>query len=233
MLEPRRVFKSNDPAISGFGILQEKTYFEPDMLIPGYVVGQMLEWNTNDRENALLVIEDAGEVVAGTVFHYFRTTNMGFSSYLAVDQRYRGQGLARRLHEARFATLDEIAGIQVHGVLIDVVNPNRLSKKELEAEHGVGSDPKERWRAFSSLGFQRIDVRYEQPVGGPNGGPITNMDLLFCSRETTTVVNASLVVETMRSMWQGWLRPSTANLAAQKLEAQAMNGQFGLLALEL
>jgi hypothetical protein len=25
-----------------------------------------------------------------------------------------------------------------------------------------------------------VDIRYEQPVGGPNGGPVTILDLLFC-----------------------------------------------------
>ena len=227
----RRITTANDPAIASFGALQERTYFEPDMLIPASIIGQMLEWSNRDRENVLLVLEDSGRVVAGTLFHFLRKTNVGFSSYLAVDQDFRGQGLARKLHQARFAVLDEIAGEMVKGLFIDVVNPNRLSSEELELEHGVGSDPSTRLKAFSSLGFKRVDVRYEQPVGGENGGAVTNMDLLFCPREALTFIPTKLVVETMRTYWTPWLGAKMALLESKKLEARANAETIALLPL--
>jgi GNAT superfamily N-acetyltransferase len=232
MLELRRIITANDPAIGSFGALQERTYFEPDMLIPASIIGQMLEWSNVDRQNILLVLEDSGRVVAGTLFHFLRQTNVGFSSYLAVDQDFRGQGLARKLHQARFAVLDEIAGGKVEGLFIDVVNPARLSTSELELEHSVGSDPGTRLQAFSSLGFKRVDIRYEQPVGGENGGAVTNMDLLFCPREAATLISTSLVVETMRTYWTPWLGAKMAVLESKKLEARAGGETIALVSLE-
>jgi hypothetical protein len=93
--------------------------------------------------------------------------------------------------------LEEIAGGKVEGLFIDVVNPARLSTAELELEHSVGSDPSARLKAFSSLGFKRVDIRYEQPVGGENGGAVTNMDLLFCPRDALTSIPTRLVLERM------------------------------------
>jgi GNAT superfamily N-acetyltransferase len=231
MLELRRVITASDPAIASFGRLQERTYFEPDMLIPAEIIGQMLEWSNHDRQNILLVLEDLGRVVAGTLFHYLRHTNVGFSSYLAVDQKSRGQGLARRLHQARFAVLEEIAGGKVEGLFIDVVNPMRLSQAELELEHGVGSDPSARLKAFSSLGFKRVDVHYEQPVGGENGGAVTNMDLLFCPREAMTAIPTTLVVETMRTYWTPWLGAKMANRESKKLETRANGERIALVSI--
>jgi GNAT superfamily N-acetyltransferase len=231
MLELRRITTANDPAITSFGQLQESTYFEPDMLIPASIIGQMLEWSNLDRQNILLVLEDSGRVVAGTLFHFLRKTNVGFSSYLAVDQDFRGQGLARRLHQARFAMLDEIAGGKVEGLFIDVVNPARLSTSELELEHSVGSDPSARLKAFSRLGFKRVDIRYEQPVGGQDGGAVTNMDLLFCPRETATSIPTTLVVETMRTYWTPWLGVRIATREAKKLEARANGEHVALVSI--
>jgi GNAT superfamily N-acetyltransferase len=230
MLELRRVSPKDSPAIAGFGKLQNRTYFEPDMLIPAQYISQMLEQN---QRNVLLVLEDDGKVVAGTLFHYLAKTNVGFSSYMAVDQNYRGQGLARRLHLARFETLEEIVGRKVEGLFIDVVNPSRLSSAEIDLEHSVGSDPSVRLKVFVRLGFKRVNVRYEQPVGGENGGAVTNMDLLFCPRDAADSVATSLVVETMRAYWTGWLNAKTVSRASDALEARAGGERIQLLPLEI
>jgi GNAT superfamily N-acetyltransferase len=228
----RRITTTDDPAIASFGALQERTYFEPDMLIPASIIGQMLGWSNLDRQNVLLVLEEAGRVVAGTLFHYLRQINVGFSSYLVVDQDFRGQGLARQLHQARFRVLDEISGEMVKGLFIDVVNPARLSKPELELEHSVGSDPSTRLKAFASLGFKRVDVRYEQPVGGENGGAVTNMDLLFCPRDAAISIPTSLVTETMRTYWTPWLGAKMAVLESKKLETRANAEHVALVSLD-
>jgi GNAT superfamily N-acetyltransferase len=229
-LELRRVTDPHDSAIIEFGRLQSSTYFEPEMLIPAAYIGQMLAGD-GTRQNALLVVEDAERVVAGTLFHFLAASNVGFSSYLAVAQNYRGRGLARRLHEARRATLMEISNGLLHGVLIDVVNPSRLSTEDIRRERSVGSDPVERLRAFSHLGFKRVDVRYEQPTGGQGGSPVTNMDLLFCPVAPATTVSTDLVADTMRAYWTPWLGARTAEREARALQARAGGSQIGLLEL--
>ncbi len=230
-LELRRIVNPTDPAIASFGKLQEATYFEPEMLIPASFIGQMLQWSDSSRSNHLIVLEDAGRVVAGTLFHYLAKPKIGFSSYLAVAADRRGQGLARRLHDARAALLEEISDGSCQGVLIDVVNPSRLSADELELERSVGSDPVNRLQVFSSLGFKRVGIAYEQPVGGENGGPVTNMDLLLCPRESADSVPTALIVAAMLEFWTPWLGLKTAQAAAKALEARAGGGELALLTL--
>ncbi len=229
-LDVRRVTDPLDPAIAGFGALQSSTYFEPEMLIPAAYIGRMLS-GEGTRQNALLVVEDAERVVAGTLFHFLAASNAGFSSYLAVAQDYRGRGLARRLHEARLGRLMEISDGLLAGVFIDVVNPSRLSADELQREHRIGSDPVQRLKAFSQLGFRRVDVRYEQPTGGSGGGPVTNMDLLFCPVAPADTISTRLVVDTMRAYWTPWLGASVAEREAQALQTRAGGEEIALLEL--
>ena len=230
-LELRRITDPTDPAIASFGRLQDATYFEPEMLIPASFIGQMLGWSDSSRSNHLIVLEDAGRVVAGTLFHYLAKPKIGFSSYLAVAPAQRGQGLARWLHDARAALLEDVSTGSYSGVLIDVVNPARLTAAELELERGVGSDPANRLQVFSSLGFKRVDIRYEQPVGGEGGGPVTNMDLLFCPREPADSVPTALIVAAMLQFWTPWLGLQTARGAARSLEARAGRQELSLIAL--
>jgi hypothetical protein len=140
--------------------------------------------------------------------------------------------VARQLHEARFATLDRAAGKAVPGVFIDVVNPTRLTPDELERERNVGMDPVIRRRIFARLGFRQVDVRYEQPVGGPNGGPVTNLDLLFCPRPSAESVPTSLVLATMRAYWTHWLRDNAERHVAELERRTAGRQELALVSPE-
>jgi len=216
----REVEDPDDPALAAFGRLQRKVYFEPDSLIPGQYFGVLLRNRTATRTNFIVVAERAGEVLGGTVFHYLGTAGTGFSSFMGVAQAARGQGIARRLHERRFAVLDRAAGLPVPGVFIDVVNPTRLTGHELERERAVGSDPVVRRRIFEHLGFRQVAIRYEQPVGGPDGGPVTNLDLLYCPRQPAQTVPTRLVLATMRAYWGGWMGDAAERHVAE-LERRA------------
>jgi hypothetical protein len=216
----REVTDPADPAIEGFGQMQNAAYFAPETLIPATYIPQMLGGETGTRRNFLLVAEQGDTVVGGALFHYLAEAGSGFSSFLGVQRALRRQGLARRLHEQRFVCLDRAAGQPVPGVFIDVVNPARLPADQLERERRIGSDPWTRRRAFDRLGFRQVDIRYEQPVGGPNGGPVTILDLLFCPRAPADSVPTSLVVKTMQAYWSPWLGAAAARHAAE-LEARA------------
>ena len=220
MVSIRAVTDPAYPAIPAFGAVQERAYFEPDMLIPAQYIAHMLARPGATRRDTLLVAEDeAGTVVGGTLFHYLPDAGTGFSSFLGVDASARGQGVARALNDARRETLQQQGAA---GVFIDVVNPERLSAEQREAEAGVGSDPHARRAAFHALGFRTVDVRYEQPVGGENGGPVTDMDLLYQPFSGTgESVPAALVAGTMRAYWTPWLGASRAARHAQELQDRA------------
>lgn len=214
----REVRDPYDPAIAGFGKMQEAAYFAPETLIPGRYIPQLL---ADPTRNFLIVAELDGRVVGGTLFHWLAEAGSGFSSFLGVEREWRGHGIARRLHQKRFEVLDGMAGGPVAGVFIDVVSPIRLPPAEFEREHKAGTDPFERRQVFAQLGFCQVDIRYEQPVGGPNGGPVTILDLLFCPHEPTDEVPTSLVVATMQAYWTPWFGRPGAIRHAHELEARA------------
>lgn len=220
----RQVTDPADPAIEQFGRMQNAAYFAPETLIPARYIPLLLSDTEqgSSRRNFLVVAEQAGQVVAGTLFHWLAEPGSGFSSFLGVDRALRGQGLARQLHERRFALLDVAAGGpgRAPGVFIDVVNPNRLSAQDLAREKTAGSDPWTRRRAFGHLGFRQVDIRYEQPVGGPNGGPVTVLDLLYCPRVPAETIPTDFVVATMQAYWSPWLADRAAFHAAE-LRARA------------
>jgi GNAT superfamily N-acetyltransferase len=213
--------------------MQTAAYFAPETLIPSRYIPQLLGDNSETprkpRRNFLVVAELSGRVVGGTLFHWLADAGSGFSSFLGVDQKLRRQGIARRLHEERFSLLDQAAGGRAPGVFIDVVSPTRLPPEELEREQKIGSDPWQRRHAFARLGFRQVDVRYEQPVGGPNGGPVTILDLLFCPHDPADSVPTALVVATMRAYWTPWMGEAEARRHATELESRA----HGLSAIRL
>ncbi len=225
----REVTDSGDPAIAAFGRMQTGAYFAPETLIPANYIPRMLGGATGTRQNFLIVAEDEGQVVGGTLCHWLADAGSGFSSFMGVDRGFRGRGIARQMHEERFRVLDRAAGGHVAGVFIDVVNPTRMPEEELERERRVGSDPWLRRRVFGHLGFRQVAIRYEQPVGGPNGGPVTVLDLLYCPHEPAETVATSLVVATMRAYWSPWLSQS-AERHARELESRA-NGATELALL--
>jgi GNAT superfamily N-acetyltransferase len=228
----RRVTSPVDPAIGAFVQLQNSVYYEPDALIPGGAIRMMLGVPMVKRTNVLLVAEEGSTLLGGVLFHYLKKPNVGFSSFMGTSHAARGQGVARKLHEARIATLEEIAGKEIAGIFLDSVAPERLTAEELGAEHSVASDPTVRRDIFQHLGFRKVAVRYEQPVGGPNGGPVTNMDLLFCPREPSETISTDLVVATMQAYWLPWLGPIAAKHHAKILKSWA-NGANELKLEEL
>jgi GNAT superfamily N-acetyltransferase len=221
----REVTDPDDVAIDGFGRMQTAAYFAPETLIPAQYIPRLLEGETGTRRNFLIVAEADGRVVGGALFHWLAAAGSGFSSFLGVAREWRGKGVARALHEARFRLLDRAAGGHVPGVFIDVVNPLRLSPAELERERQAGSDPWNRRLAFEHLGFRQVDIRYEQPVGGPDGGPVTILDLLYCPHEPADRVATSLVVATMRAYWSPWLGRD-AERHATDLERRAHGAEW-------
>lgn len=227
----RQITDPADPAIAAFGRLQERTYADPDLLIPPRYLPIMLTRQSEERRNLMLLAEAGAEVVGGVVFHYFASVNTGFSSYLAVAPERRGQGIARRLHEARFAALDTEAGAQapVHGVFIDVTAPERLTAEDQAQERRVGSDPMARRRIFHQLGFRRVDVAYEQPAEGSGGEAITSMDLLYCPRTPADWVPTDLVVLTMQAYWDPWLGRAAAERNAAELRRRCGGERVRLL----
>ncbi len=188
-LHVRRVTDPADPALSAFGRIQEASYYDPETLIPAAYFGPMIAQTggkplAGERHNVILVAEQGGEVVGGTLFHLLGS-GAGFSSFMGVAQAARGSGAARALHEVRMQVIRDAGAA---GVFADAVHARTLSASGLAAEARVGSDPVLRRVKLGALGFRTVNLAYWQPVGGEDGGPLKTLDLLFCPLEASQTV---------------------------------------------
>lgn len=222
----RRITDPDDPALTAFGRIQQASYYAPDMLIPPGVFPQLVAGGgRGEREDRILVAEDgAGRVLGGTVFHLL--PEAGFSSFLAVAPDARGRGLSHALHQAR---LEELRARGLAGLFADSVFAGRQDAGDRDAEARTGTDPVARRRALHALGYRTVDVPYWQPVGGPDGGPLTDLDLLFQPLDGATTVPTALVTGTLRAYWSAWLGQSRARREAEALAERAGGDTLPLL----
>ncbi|GBF07942.1 N-acetyltransferase GCN5 [Deinococcus aerius] len=222
----RRVTDPEDPALAAFGQIQEQSYYAPDMLIPPQAFPHLVAGGgRGERRDRILVAEDAsGQVLGGTVYHLL--PEAGFSSFVAVAREARGRGVSRALHAAR---LEDIRAHGLRGLFADSVFPGREDAADREAEARVGTDPVARRRALHALGYRTVDVPYWQPVGGPNGGPLTDLDLIYDPMDGATTVPTRLVTSTLRAYWGAWLGQSRARREAEALAERAGSDTLALL----
>ena len=122
MIDVREVTDPNDPALVGFGEIQQAVYFDQGSLVPPRWFGPMLSDQGGARRNFIVVAERGGRVLGGALVHYLAEADSGFSSFMGVAREARGQGISRALHEKRFEVLNAAAGHEVDGVFIDVVS---------------------------------------------------------------------------------------------------------------
>ena len=150
------------------------------------------------------------QVVGATVFSYVPRSNCGFSEYIVSRPDVRGQGIGRRLFDARKRQLDEAARAAghagCHGLFIEADSPERTPAALLEAERETGLDARERLRLFAHLGFLRVDVEYVQPPLGPGKQAVPYLDLLFAPwRENAFAeIPSNWMVETVTPIWAAW-----------------------------
>jgi GNAT superfamily N-acetyltransferase len=150
------------------------------------------------------------DVIGATIFSYVPRSNCGFSEYIVSRPDVRGQGIGRRLFDARKRQLDEAAQAAGHagcnGLFIEADNPDRTPAALLEAERESGLDAHERLRLFAHLGFGRVEVNYVQPPLGPGKQAVTYLDLLFAPwrDDTQGELSSNWLVDTLAPIWAAW-----------------------------
>ena len=230
----RRVTDPHDPALAAFGQIQEASYYAPDTLIPPEVFGHLLRRTSGPREDRILVAETPGragsggevpgwEVLGGTVYSLLRGPGEGgsgaaFNSFLGVSPAAQGRGVGRALSQQ---VLEDVRAAGLAGMFADSVYGERQSAQERAAEARTGTDPLTRRRALHALGLRTVDVPYWQPVGGPDGGPLQDLDLLYQPADARDTVPLALVTATLRGYWSGWLGQERAAHEAEALAERA------------
>lgn len=221
----RHVTDPDDPAIAAFGRVQEASYYAPEMLIPPEVFGHLIGRHSPGREDRLLVAQtQGGDVLGGTLYALLPLPGglrgAGFNSFMAVTRAARGLGVGRALHAETLRAVRE-AGLA--GLFADSVHPSRQNEEDRAAEAATGVDPAGRRAALHALGLRTVDLPYWQPVGGPDGGPLTDLDLLYQPARSAPTVPLALVTGILRAYWTGWLGPERAQAEARALAERAGN----------
>lgn len=221
----RQITSPDDPALAAFGQIQDRSYPDPDSLIPPGAFPHLLASQRSGRRNRIVVAEGAhGQVLGGSVYHLL--PQAAFSSFVAVAPESRGLGVGRALHAAR---LEDVRGAGLAGLFADSVFAGRQNARAQAAEARIGPGAVARRRALHALGYRTVDVPYWQPVGGPDGGPVKDLDLLYHPLEPQGSVPTLLVTATLQSYWEGWLGQPRAQHEAQALAARAGTARLGLL----
>ncbi len=58
-------------------------------------------------------------------------------------------------------------------------------------------------------------------MGGEDGGPLKDLDLLYCPLDGGDTVPLGLVTRTLEAYWRGWLGPQRARAEAEALSERA------------
>ena len=144
----RRVTDPEDSALDGLSSLMQATFADPDTVLELDRIQAFLaerHSGTAERQFCVVVAEEDGAVVGGTVFSYVPATNCGFSEYLLVRKDRHGQRIGRLLFDARRTVLDELGRDFTHescsGLFIEVDSPDRTPPDLLDRERETAMDP--------------------------------------------------------------------------------------------
>jgi GNAT superfamily N-acetyltransferase len=240
-LHLKLVDSPNDPDLSGLSALMQRTFPDPNTVLGLDRMQEFLAANrpSADRRFCVLVAIDeerGGGVVGGSVFSHVVKSNCGFSEYILTDRAIRGQGLGRRLFDARKAVLHAAAqgygAPGCRGLFIEVDNPRRTPADFAEAERETSLDVWERLRLFEHLGFRRVDAPYVQPPLAPDKHAIEYMDLLFAAWEPSSAERSRIPVgwllNTVEAIWAAWT-PDAYSIHLQTLKEQVGAEDVALL----
>jgi hypothetical protein len=210
----RRLADPLDPGLAGLARLLQASFADPDTVLEldrmqAFLTQPPAETNRHFR---VLVAKDGGAVVGGSIFSYVPSTNCGFSEYLVVRKQRHGEGLGRRLFDARKTMLNELAREagqdSCHGLFIEADSPERTPPHLQAREREMAMDAVTRLAVFAHLGFLRVELDYVQPPLGPGKQPVTYLDLLFAPWaervRAEQRVPAEWVAETLCPVWHGW-----------------------------
>ncbi|MFC6592218.1 GNAT family N-acetyltransferase [Deinococcus lacus] len=230
-LRIRRVTDPADPALEAFGRIQTHSYYAPDQLIPPQMFPDLVAGRRPERRDRILVAERGGEVVGGTVYHLLPAA--GFNSFMGVSAAARGLGTGRLLQQASLA---DVAACGLPGMFADSVYAGRQTAADRAAEARAGTDPQARRAVLGRLGFRVVDLGYWQPVGGPDGGPVQDLDLLYAplvadgdSATAPATVPLALVTATLGAYWGGWLGEARTAQELAALRERASGEHLALL----
>ncbi|MGI9146480.1 MAG: GNAT family N-acetyltransferase [Chloroflexota bacterium] len=210
----RRLHDSGDGSLVELSRLLQDTFPDPDTVLDLDRLQAFLaeRQGSRDRQFCIVVAEQDGVFLGGTVFSYVPATNCGFSEYLVVRKERHGQRIGRLLFDARRTLLDDLARTCGHpsctGLFIEADNPQRIPPDLRARERETAMDVTARLLVFAHFGFAHVEMAYVQPPLGPGKQSVRYLDLLFCAWNKRVQQGRSVPVEcvwqTLCPIWASW-----------------------------
>lgn len=169
-----------------------------DVYIPAFPIADEREsieaWMANYKnpvKNAEIVIIIAGEnldnhrhaVIKGmSVGYYYPSGDAGLMAYVAIDPKYRSEGLGHVMVEARKQALLNAAkrhGKSLGGVFLECNDPTKVKPED------DSFDPATRIKIFQKWGAEIIPIDYVQPSLSVGDAKSDYMNLLAYPHPTT------------------------------------------------
>ena len=127
------------------------------------------------RYHVVLAKDDAGKVVGGCVFDYFRDSNAGVVEFLAVRNDLQSRGIGSLIYTHVVSVLSEDA--------------QRLNKRPLEyvcceIDSPENTKSVKHLHFWNKNNFRRLDFRYVQPALSAGKEPVTGLWLVISPQRT-------------------------------------------------
>jgi GNAT superfamily N-acetyltransferase len=147
--------------------------------------------------------------LAGFAFvERYRESRCGLLSYIAVDQRSRGQRLASTLFEYALNSARQAAiadGSPLRAVFAEIHNPQRVAK----ADDAI--DPGDRVRIMASLGAMRVPIGYVQPALGEDSQRSDRLLLIAFPQDGERTLDSGVVREFLLEYFAALAVPDPVN----------------------
>jgi GNAT superfamily N-acetyltransferase len=144
-------------------------------------------------------LEHAERSLAGFAFvERYRESQCLLLSYIAVEEDWRGQGLARELFDRALGSAQKAAqqdGGPIRAIFAEIHDPRRVP------EGSDVIDPEARVRIMERLGAWRVPISYVQPALGEGSKRSDQLMLIAFPLDGKPTVDASAVAEFLREYY--------------------------------
>lgn len=137
----------------------------------------------------------------GLVFEHYRLSGCGLMTYVAIDPKYRGRGLAKTLTRTAIQKLHEAAKTQ--GKILRMVFGEAEDPRKVDAQQSA-IDPSMRLKVLAALGAKWVDIPYVQPKLLGGSGRCQSLLLLAFDWQGAPSLRAdgAAVVDFLREFYQ-------------------------------
>jgi len=138
---------------------------------------------------------DAGSLVGGIVFEYFRASRAALATYLCIKPEIRRHGVAKFLLERCLEHIRSDSGGARVPLFAEAEDP------DLQSGSALRNEARRRLPILNRLGFRELPIRYRQPALGPGKHPLDGLKFLMFTAGRPATVPLSTLRSFMREFY--------------------------------